>query len=431
MRSGAKIVLLGLLMLALPGNAAAASCSPEAGPINVRPDGKRIIDIGCPAGVLAGFTALHGTVTADPVLIVGGRQLIRYEPTAGYVGPDTISFSHDGDPVNVGVTVAPGANSPPRCPPLEIEVGVAENGIATLTCYEPDVADPVTFEGVTAAALGTVTVGTPAAASGLSHLPLLYTLGTSAGANPLSDAFSVSLHEDVAMVTGPTRQAPVGVNIPADTPPVCPGVNRSTQQATAFAFQLACSDPDPGDALAYALAAPALHATMALDGSGAGSYAPTAAFSGGDLFQYTASDGRAISPPARFDVNVIKRPGPTPPGKRFIRPSYFTSFALGPSSTRVDRLTITGIPAAGAVQLRCTGRGCPFRIRTARPARGGVAAAALFKRRGLAAGTTVVVRVTASGYVGSARRFRMRSRRAPVQESFCLMPGSSVLRKAC
>jgi hypothetical protein len=227
------------------------------------------------------------------------------------------------------------------------------------------------------------------------------------------------------------QQTPVAVRIPADTPPACPGVSGSTQQATAFAFQLACSDPDPDDALAYALASPALHATMALDGSGAGSYAPSALYSGVDVFEYTASDGRTSSAPARFDVQVVKRQSAPPPAKRYIRPSYFTGFALVRSATRINRLTVTRIPAAGSVRVRCNGGGCPFAVRTLRPARGRVAASGLFRRRALAPGAIVEVRVTAPGYVGSARRIRMRSQRAPAQESFCLAAGSGVLRKSC
>jgi hypothetical protein len=407
--------------------ATADTCTPEAQPVLVRASGQRLIDTGCPAGVIANAGSDMGaTVVADPIPDFDTPRLIRYTPPAAYAsGPDEIHFDLDGVPQTIGVTVAPDADAPPRCLALQIPVAFDEAGSGALQCVDPD-QDDVVFDSVTAPALGTVAAGAPAVADGVSRLAISYTLRPGAGTAAAGDAFDVNYHEAFG-ASPPSQAADVTVAIPADTPPACPQVSRSTPQATPFAFRLVCSDPDAGDVLTYAIVAPSLHSTMALDNAGAGSYAPVFGFSGADFFTFTASDGRAAAPVVPYNVNV----GRPPPPRKVITSAIAAGFRIFPTYTSVARLAVTRIPSAARLQVRCAGRGCPFSVRTVKAARGRADAVKLFAGRRLRAAAVVEVRLSATGYVGKVTRYEIRSRKAPLRRDYCLLPGSTVARKRC
>jgi hypothetical protein len=97
--------------------------------------------------------------------------------------------------------------------------------------------------------------------------------------------------------------------------------------------------------------------------------------------------------------------------------------------TRIRSLRARDVPAGARVQLRCSGRACPFkrtRARTVRRKRGSVSlmTAALRSAR-IVPRTTLDVHVTRSGRIGSVTRFRFDRRgREPVEQIRCLPPGS-------
>jgi hypothetical protein len=96
--------------------------------------------------------------------------------------------------------------------------------------------------------------------------------------------------------------------------------------------------------------------------------------------------------------------------------------SFGPRGIRIDQLLITA-PDGARVEIRCRGRGCPFKklvrtigIRSMRVHR--------FRRRMLRPGAVVQVWVTRPGEIGKYTRFRIRKGRTPARVDRCLMPGS-------
>ena len=93
------------------------------------------------------------------------------------------------------------------------------------------------------------------------------------------------------------------------------------------------------------------------------------------------------------------------------------------------RLTRTGVrvtsldvqaPPGARVQLRCRGRGCPYRRAVGRAA-GRVSFRRV--RRPFRAGTVFEVSVTKPGTIGKYTRFRIRRGRTPARVDRCLRPG--------
>jgi hypothetical protein len=83
-------------------------------------------------------------------------------------------------------------------------------------------------------------------------------------------------------------------------------------------------------------------------------------------------------------------------------------------------------PAKAAVELRCSGKRCPFKRRTsALGASGAVSLTKFFKHRTLRSGTTVDVRITAPNSIGKVVRFEIRKRRVPQARTLCLAPGAA------
>lgn len=88
------------------------------------------------------------------------------------------------------------------------------------------------------------------------------------------------------------------------------------------------------------------------------------------------------------------------------------------------RLLTVRAPRGALVEVRCKGKGWPFRVSRVRAPRGGTGATTLvrIKRmhgRSLRAGTLLEIRVTAGGRVGKHVAFRFRARQAPVRKDGC------------
>lgn len=96
---------------------------------------------------------------------------------------------------------------------------------------------------------------------------------------------------------------------------------------------------------------------------------------------------------------------------------------------RVKRLVVRELPSDHRVRVTCKTskrlpRRCPFTRRTMRPSRAGnVSLTSLFRKRLLAPGTTIELRITAPGFNGRVRRFTMRRVGATREEWLCLVQG--------
>ena len=94
------------------------------------------------------------------------------------------------------------------------------------------------------------------------------------------------------------------------------------------------------------------------------------------------------------------------------------------------RLRVHDAPAKAAVELRCTGKRCPFKRRTTvADAHGAVSLTKLFKHRTLRSGSVVDVRITAPNSIGKVVRFEIRRRRVPQARTLCLAPGAAKAAK--
>jgi PKD domain len=95
---------------------------------------------------------------------------------------------------------------------------------------------------------------------------------------------------------------------------------------------------------------------------------------------------------------------------------------LGPN-TMVKRLVVRA-PRGANVLVRCRGRSCPKKARTAsRLSQGGQLRFKKLERR-MRPGTRIKVQVTKPGFVGRVTTFRMRKRAAPRRTDLCLPPGA-------
>jgi hypothetical protein len=150
-------------------------------------------------------------------------------------------------------------------------------------------------------------------------------------------------------------------------------------------------------------------------------------------------DGDGMAPPADCDdTNAAVRPGARErPGNgidedcsgadrafpRVASPIAYT-WEASVRTTRVVRLVVRNLPAGGWVEVRCNGRGCPFRTRSVRPRGARAQLAQMFPRRGLPAGTVLELRVLAPEHIGKIVRYTMRSGKLPAVRSACLPPGA-------
>lgn len=114
---------------------------------------------------------------------------------------------------------------------------------------------------------------------------------------------------------------------------------------------------------------------------------------------------------------------PTPPrGAPALRPMRTAIVRLrGAATSRGATITLLSVraPKAATVRVRCTGRGCPKRIR-ARRGSGRIPEL----RRTLAAGAVVEVFVTQPGTSGKYTRFQIRRRQAPRRTDSCIVAGA-------
>jgi hypothetical protein len=129
-------------------------------------------------------------------------------------------------------------------------------------------------------------------------------------------------------------------------------------------------------------------------------------------------------------------------------PSIHWKFAVTGSMTTIRRLVVTDVPADAAVNVTCTGTGCPFpsaRNITGAICRGKPCTAtsklrrrrrtvnltALLAHARLGAGTRLSVSVTKENTIGGVWQFTTRTRKAPSHRAGCLEPGSSVPDNGC
>lgn len=93
--------------------------------------------------------------------------------------------------------------------------------------------------------------------------------------------------------------------------------------------------------------------------------------------------------------------------------------------TLVRRIDITRSKGGETVTIRCTGRRCPFKVKTYRKVKNGNRSfgRSLLRGRRLPAGTALSVRVTKSQTIGTYTALKVRRRKTPAITRKRLQPG--------
>jgi hypothetical protein len=102
--------------------------------------------------------------------------------------------------------------------------------------------------------------------------------------------------------------------------------------------------------------------------------------------------------------------------------------------SKVTSVSARDVPAGAKVQLRCSGRSCPFKqtkVRTIKKRSSSVSLmTSALRRTRILPRTTIEVRVTGTGRIGRVMRFSFtKLRKHPTLSTRCLIPGSSSPRK--
>jgi hypothetical protein len=94
---------------------------------------------------------------------------------------------------------------------------------------------------------------------------------------------------------------------------------------------------------------------------------------------------------------------------------------------KLTRYAVLAIPAGATVALRCTGKGCPFKLKSSllNKATAKLSRVALFKKRTLRKGVVLVLTVTAPHQVGTVKRQIVGKRNLSTPKTSCLPPGTT------
>src|SRR4051812_44413982 len=121
----------------------------------------------------------------------------------------------------------------------------------------------------------------------------------------------------------------------------------------------------------------------------------------------------------------LPQPAPPPPPQRIDSAVSF-NWTSTRRWTLNDRLSVRDVPAGAAVELRCSGHGCPGKRKTvtvSKSARANVHK--LLRRRHLRPGARLELRITRADMIGKVVRFHVRRGRTPSWKVLCLPPGAA------
>jgi hypothetical protein len=136
-------------------------------------------------------------------------------------------------------------------------------------------------------------------------------------------------------------------------------------------------------------------------------------------------DAEALSAPSAV---VARKPAAPRRKPRRLKPfpRIVVAGALSPGGASFRRVLVRG-PRNVKVQVRCRGRGCPFRKRTYRMRHRRLRLRSL--ERNFRSGAVIELRVVKKGRVGKYTRIRVRQGHVPNRVDRCLNPGSSRPRR--
>jgi large repetitive protein len=272
----------------------------------------------------------------------GTAPAVTYTPNAGYVGPDSFTFSVDDGrggtaQATVTITVGEAPNQAPSAAAQALETAYETALPITLTGSDPD-GDELTYQIVTPPANGTLSGTAPT----VTYTPNAGYVGP--------DSFTFSVDDG----RGGTAQATVTITV-GEAPNQAPSADAQaleTAYETALPITLTGSDPD-GDELTYQIVTPP--ANGALSGTApAVTYTPNAGYVGPDSFTFSVDDGRGGTAQATVTITVGEAPNQAPSADaQALETAYETALpiTLTGSDPDGDELTyqIVTPPANGAL----------------------------------------------------------------------------------
>ena len=138
----------------------------------------------------------------------------------------------------------------------------------------------------------------------------------------------------------------------------------------------------------------------------------------------TNVDGTTVSPDTTFTTPPAGAGGTN--GLPRLKASTSFGYTRSATSLVLRRIGLTKLAGGETATIRCTAsRRCPFKVRIFKGLKKGSRAfgKALLKKRKLPVGTTISVRVTKTGTIGTSATLKVRRRRAPQITRLCLLPG--------
>jgi len=231
-------------------------------------------------------TTTHGTLTLN------SNGTYTYRPQAGYVGPDSFTYtaSADGatsDPVSVTITMT---NTLPVALGKESEthMGISVQGTILDNVSDPD-GDPFTTALVTTTTHGTLTLKPDGT---YSYTPQAGYVGP--------DSFTYSA------VDGQTGAVPVQATVTinmTNSQPLAEGETQATHMGHLLQGSIDVSDPD-GDPFTTELVTTTTHGTLMFFSDGGYLYTPQAGYVGPDTFTYSAVDNQTGAVPIQGTITI-------------------------------------------------------------------------------------------------------------------------------
>jgi VCBS repeat-containing protein len=242
----------------------------------------------------------HGTVT------VNANGTYTYTPAAGYIGPDSFTYTaSDGtlqDTGTVSITVTATGNHAPVA--VDDAYSVAQDTVlngSSLLANDTDAdGDTLTAAKATDPGHGSVTVN---ADGTFTYMPAAGYVGP--------DSFTYTVSDGALQDTGAASITVTHVN---HAPVAVDDAYSVAQDTTLNGTSLLVNDSDPdGDGLTATQASNPAHGSVTVNPDGTFTYAPAAGYTGPDAFTYTASDG-ALQDASVVSITVTALPDFSNPG---------------------------------------------------------------------------------------------------------------------
>jgi DNA-binding beta-propeller fold protein YncE len=217
--------------------------------------------------------------------------------------------------------------------------------------------------------------------------------------------------------------------------PVCQNQTVSVTQNVVAAVPLACSDRN-GDPLTLQLNTGASAGVLGEIEQAASRvfYNPFANFLGTDSFSYRASAGGLSSNTATATLNVVA-PVIPPPKPLTVDASVSYRWSYGKVNFTIRRLVVRGLPVGATFTITCSGKKCRYKRKTIKRSRKSTMnvlnAKSLKRKVTFKAKQTIDFRVAAPGMNTKVLRFKLKSKKQPDHQTYCIPLGATKVQRTC